>query len=85
MNRKKFKDVAQMFCDYISDGYDSGMKAAPDELYTKEGFLKIFREWLEENKNEYESFEHVLKHFDEVSAEEFDPDGEPGLYIPVIE
>lgn len=91
MDKNVFEDVAQMYCEYISDVYDSGMEDAPDELYTKEGYLKMFREWLEafepwleENKNEYGSFEHVLEHFDEVSAEEFDPDDEPGIYIPVI-
>lgn len=84
MNKKIFEDVAQMYCDYISDVYDSGLKSAPDELYTKKGYLKMFREWLEENKNEYESFEHVLEHFNEVSAEEFDPDDDPKVYIPVL-
>ena len=84
MDKNIFEDVAQMFCDYVGDVYDSGMEDAPDELYTKEGYLKMFREWLEENKDEYESFEHVLEYFDEVSAEEFDPEDEPGVYIPVI-
>jgi len=84
MDKNIFEDVAQMYCEYVCDVYDSGMEDAPDELYTKEGYLKMFREWLEENKDEYESFEHVLEHFDEVSAEEFDPEDEPGIYIPVI-
>lgn len=86
MDKNIFEDVAQMYCEYVSDGYDSGMKSAPDELYTKEGYLKMFKEWLEENKDEDEdeSFGHVLEHFDEVSAEEFDPDDEPGVYIPII-
>lgn len=84
MDKDIFEDVAQMFCEYVSDGYDSGLKSAPDELFTKEGYLDMFKNWLEENKDEYESFGHVLEHFDEVSAEEFDPDDEPGVYIPVL-
>lgn len=84
MDKNIFKDVAQMFCDYICDGYDSGLKSAPDKLYTKSGYLKMFKEWLEENENEYESFRHVLEHFDEVSVEEFDPEDEPGIFIPVL-
>ena len=35
MDKNVFEDVAQMYCEYISDVYDSGMEDAPDELYTK--------------------------------------------------
>lgn len=84
MDKDIFEDVAQMFCEYVSDVHDSGLKSVPDELFTKEGYLDMFKNWLEENKDEYESFGHVLEHFDEVSAEEFDPDDEPGVYIPVL-
>lgn len=89
MDKNIFNDIAETFTNILVDNYDSGLQDMPKGLETKKGFLQYFKNWLQdESKSSYTDYsndcKHVLKHFDEVDAEEFDPEDEPGKFIPVL-
>lgn len=86
MNKEIFEDVAQQFCDYCADYYDSGYVDEPEDYRTADGYLGLFQNWLEgiveqdPDNEDIAYYEHVLDNFDEVEVEEI----EDGVFIPVI-
>lgn len=95
MNKNIFEKVSEAFVEYCADYYESGFRDEPEGYRTAEGFLDVFKWWLndcdeyvtdgddvtdEKAQQWWNDIDHVLEHFDEVGVEEL----EEGVFIPVL-